>query len=361
MKGYSTKIVSIDDVKSGMIVAQDIFNNVGQMLIAEGSKLDENTLRKLKLYGIYDIPIKEFTDDLDTEELQFNPAKELVTDSKEFKVFKSSYNNRTISIKDEMLNISHGKHINISQLFSISSDLLTTVKYKSDLFSFLTNLQGFDNYTYTHCLNVSLICHTIGQWMGFNNDKLMHITVAGLLHDIGKTKIDKDILNKPGKLTEEEYEEIKKHTVYGFQIIEKQDIPYNIKMAVLMHHERYDGSGYPLNAKNAQINNFAKIVAIADVYDALTSNRPYRDKYSPFHVIRQFEQQYLAHLDTKLLMTFLQNIAYCYLGRWCVLSTGEEGKIVFINKQLPSRPIIQIDNSIMDLSQEQDIFVDRII
>lgn len=361
MENYKTEIVSIDNLKGGMIVAQDIFTDVGQLLIAANTELDEKNLRKLRFYGIYDIPIKEFIEDFEMENLQSNPVKKLVRDSKEFEIFESSYNDNTMSLKDEMLNISDGKHIDISQLFSISSDLLTTVKYRSNLFSFLTNLQGFDDYTYTHCLNVSLVCHTIGQWLGFNNEKLMHLSVAGLLHDIGKTKIDKSILDKPGKLTEEEFEEMKKHPIYGFQAIEKQDIPYNIKMAVLMHHERYDGSGYPLNAKNNQINDFAKIVAIADVYDALTSNRPYRNKFDPFQVIRQFEQEYFRLLDTKFLMTFLQNIAYCYLDSWCVLSTGEEGKIVFINKHMPSKPIVQVDGTIIDLSQEEDIFVGRII
>ncbi|WP_432662481.1 HD-GYP domain-containing protein [Wukongibacter baidiensis] len=361
MENFKTKIVTIDVVEAGMIAAQDIFTDVGQMLIAENTELDERSLRKLRLYGIHDIPVKEFIENFDMGDVSSNPTKELVKNSKEFKVFESSYSDHTVSLKDEMLNISDGKNVDVSQLFSVSEELLTTVKYKSNLFGFLSNLEVFDDYTYTHCLNVSLISHTLGQWLGFTEKQLMHLSVAGLLHDIGKTKIDKSILNKPGKLTEEEFEEMKKHPVYGFQSIEKQDIPYNIKMAVLMHHERYDGSGYPLNAKNNQINDFAKIVAIADVYDALTSNRPYRNKFDPFHVIRQFEQEYFRHLDTKLLMTFLQNIAYCYLDRWCVLSTGEEGKIIFINKHMPSRPIVQVDGTIIDLSQEEDIFVGKII
>lgn len=361
MEKYITKIVSLDNVKAGMISAQDIFTDVGQMLIAANTKLDEKHIRKLRLYGVHDVPIKQTSADSNVSSLSPAPIKQLVRDSKQFKSFESSYSDHSISLKDQMLDIGQGKNINVSQLFSISSDLLNTVKHKNDLFSFLTNLQCFDDYTYTHCLNVSLICHTFGQWLGYNNKELIDISVAGLLHDIGKTKINKSILNKPGKLTDAEYEEMKQHPIYGFQIIEKQNIPYDIKMAVLMHHERYDGTGYPLNAKNNQVNDFAKIVSIADVYDALTSDRPYRAKYSPFHVIHQFEQEYLSILDTKLLMTFLRNIAYCYLDSWCMLSTGEEAKIIFINKHSPSRPIVQVDNTIVDLSQDQSIFVEKII
>lgn len=361
MERYITKIVPVDSLQSNMLTAEDIFTNVGQMLITANTSLDEKHIKKLRLYGIHDIPIKHTIDDPNVTRFQYSPPKKLIKASEQFKVFESFYQDHNVSLKNQMLDISEGKHIDISGLFSISSDLLTTIKNKSDLFNFLTNLQNFDDYTYSHCLNVSLICYIIGQWLGFNNEKLIHLSVSGLLHDIGKNKIDKNILNKPGKLTDEEFEEMKQHTIYGFRIIEKQNIPYNIKMAVLMHHERYDGNGYPLGASNHQINDFAKIVAIADIYDALTSDRPYRHKYSPFHVIRQFEQEYLGHLDTRFLMLFLQNIAYCYLGSWCRLSTGEEGKIVFINKRLPSKPIIQVDNTILDLSQEVNIHIEEII
>lgn len=360
MDKYITKILSLDNVKPGMVAAQDIFTNVGQMLIAADTELDEKHLKKLRLYGISDIPIKEATESFSISS-QTLPIKQLIKDSKQFKSFRSSHNDHKTSIKEQMLDISDGKYINVSELFSISADLLSTVKHKSDLFSFLNNLQGFDDYTYSHCINVSLICHTIGQWLGYTKEELIHLSVAGLLHDIGKTKIRKSILNKPGKLTKEEYAEMKNHPLYGFQIIEKQNIPYNVKMAVLMHHERFDGKGYPLSAKNNQINDYAKIVAIADVYDALTSDRPYRNKYAPFHVIHQFEKDYLSHLDTKFLMIFLRNISYCYLGSWCVLSTGEEGKIIFINKHAPSKPIVQVDSSVIDLSKERNIFIERIL
>lgn len=361
MEEYKTKLISIDHVTPGMITAQDIFTDVGQMLIGAHTELDEKHLRKLRLYQVHDVPIKEILPEINIQNKPITPMRKSKENVERLKLFESSYSENRVSLKDQMLDISEGKHIDVTELFSISDDLLTTVKYKSNLFSFLNNLQCFDDYTYSHCINVSLISHTIGQWLGFSKDELMNISVAGLLHDIGKTKIDKSILNKPGALTDEEYDIMQKHAEYGFKIIEKQDIEYNIKMAVLMHHERYDGSGYPLQAKNDQINDYAKIVAIADVYDALTSDRPYRSKFTPFYVIHRFEQEYLSHLDTKFLMTFLQNIAYCYLDSWCLLSTGEEAKIVFINKHIPSKPIVQVDNVILDLSQEKSIHIERVL
>ncbi|SKC58981.1 HD-GYP domain-containing protein [Maledivibacter halophilus] len=360
MTKYKTKTVPIDEIEPGMIIAQDIFTDMGQMLISTDTKLDEKHLRKLKLYQIKDAVIKEVVEEDSSHKNNLN-IETSRKDRKKFQLFTSSYLEHNNSLKDQMMDISEGKEIDISELFSISSDLLDCVKHRSNLFNFLSSLQSFDDYTYSHCINVSLISYTIGQWLGFSKKELMNISVAGLLHDIGKTKIDRNILNKPGPLTNAEYEIVKKHSTYGFKIIEKQDISYNIKMAVLMHHERYDGSGYPLRAKNNEINNYAKIVAIADVYDALTSKRPYRDKFSPFYVIDKFEKEYLGKMDTRFLMKFLQNIAYCYLDNWCLLSTGEEAKIIFINKQMPSRPIVQIDNTILDLSQEIDIYIESVL
>lgn len=361
MGEYTTKIISIDHVNPGMITARDIFTDVGQMLIGANTELDGKHLRKLRLYQIHDVPIKEFMPKVNSPSEPIHPIRRSKENHERLKLFEASYMENNVSLKDQMLSISEGKRINVAELFCISDELLTTIKYKSNLFSFLNNLQGFDDYTYSHCINVSLISNTIGQWLGFGEKELMNISVAGLLHDIGKTQIDKSILNKPSKLTDEEEAIMKKHAEYGFKIIEKQDIDYNIKMAVLMHHERYDGSGYPLKAKNNQINDYAKIVAIADVYDALTSDRPYRSRFTPFYVIHRFEQEYLGHLDTKFLMTFLQNIAYCYLDSWCLLSTGEEAKIMFINKHDLSRPIVQVDNVILDLSHEKSIYIEKIL
>ncbi|SHJ59313.1 HD-GYP domain-containing protein [Paramaledivibacter caminithermalis] len=361
MSDYKTKIVAIDDVIPGMVTSQDVFTDMGQMLIGANTTLDEKHLKKLRLYQINNVPIREALIDLNSKKSNISTIYKTPEDIQQFKSFESSHGDYSLSLKQQMLDISDGMHIDVSQLFSISNDLLDIVKHKSKLFSFLNSLQNFDDYTYSHCINVSLICHTIGQWLCFSHKELMDICVAGMLHDIGKIKVDKDILTKPGPLTEAEYEIMQKHTVYGFKIVEKQDIPYNIKMAILMHHERYDGSGYPLKAKNDEINDYAKIVAIADVYDALTSDRPYRSKFTPFHVIHRFEKEYLGKLDTKFLMIFLRNIAYCYLDSWCLLSTGEEAKIVFINKHIPSKPIVQVDNVILDLSQEPDIYIQKIL
>ncbi len=356
-----TQTISSDDLMPGMVLAEDVFSSVGLRLFKQGTELDDKSIAKIRLYDIDYVLIYEDVN------IDYVKVKETEVESKsirkmqEFKAFKSSYTKNVNTLQDYITHIGEGKNVSITDLFSISQEIVSEVQTKSDILAFMHNLKLSDDYTYTHSVNVSLLCNIFGQWLGFDKEKLKNITVAGLIHDIGKVKIDPNILNKPGKLTPEEFEEIKKHPVYGYRMVQNQDIHRDIKLAVLMHHEKYDGTGYPTGAKSNQINEFAKIVAIADIYDAMTSNRSYRDRFCPFKVIQTFEQECYGKLDTEFLLIFLKNIAYNYLNCWVRLSSGEEGEIVFINQNNLSRPIVSIDNVLVDLSNEKDLTIEELI
>ncbi|NLK22315.1 MAG: HD-GYP domain-containing protein [Epulopiscium sp.] len=355
------QIISAADLKPGMILAEDVFSLTGLRLLVGGTELNEKNINKLRIYNIDYVFINEKVSigymRREPKEVDSRSIKK----AEAFNTFKSSYETNLDALHNHIMDIGEGKTINISELFTMSKDMIDILESKSDIFAFLHNLRSGDDYTYTHSVNVSLLCNIFGQWLGIYGEELKNLTVAGLIHDIGKTKIDTKILNKPGKLTPEEFEEIKKHTIYGFRMIESQDIHNDIKMAVLMHHEKYDGTGYPLGARENQINDFAKIVAIADIYDAMTSDRSYRERFCPFKVIETFEQEAYGKLDTKFLLSFLKNIAYNYLNCWVRLSTGEEGEIMFINSNNLSRPIVRVDNALVDLRDERDLFIDEII
>ena len=206
-----------------------------------------------------------------------------------------------------------------------------------------------------------MLCNIIGHWLHLTPKQIEEITLAGLLHDIGKLRIDKAILKKPSKLSDREFNEIKLHPVYGYDLIKHMNISENIKLGVLLHHEKMDGSGYPYGYKETNINDFAKIISIADIYDAMTSDRSYHKKYSPFTVISTFEHDSYGILDTKFLFVFLQNIAHNYLGTKIKLSNGQIGKVVFIHDNSPSRPIVQIGNTMLDLLLEPSIDIEEIL
>ena len=233
--------------------------------------------------------------------------------------------------------IVNDEDLNVDQLLDETLTLFGENSTTISMFDMLHNMRQIDDSTYAHSVNVALICRLIGKWKNFSEKDMDTLTLCGLLHDIGKSKIPNEIIGKPGKLTDSEYEEIKKHPVIGYNLVKNLDIDQRIKNAVLLHHERFDGKGYPLGLTGNEIDDFTSIVSIADVYDAMTANRCYRDGLCPFEVIAMFEKEGLTQFNPKYILTFLDHIANTYINNEVLLSDGSSGKIVLINKKL-TRP-----------------------
>ena len=222
-------------------------------------------------------------------------------------------------------------------------------------------MRDYDDSTYSHCVNVSLICHVFGKWIHLSKSENEILTLCGLFHDVGKLEIPQSIVMKPSKLTDDEYATIKTHTVIGYEMLKNKNIDQRIKYSALMHHERLDGSGYPQKLKNNDINNFAKIVAIADVYDALTSKRVYREPLCPFEVLSIFEKEGDTKYDPQYLVIFLEQMFQTYVTNTVRLNNGCEGKIIMLNKHDLSSPVIQIENDFIDLSKDKSLYIQAII
>lgn len=369
MSVYSLqKKIPVEDVQVGMKLSKDIFTSSGLLLLKKGMILDHTSILKLKKYNFQFIYIEEncliYETHTGTSMIKDTvgtlPQKTPIKDEL-FRHFHATYAENVFLIENIMKEIGQGNPLDLDYLFSLCNDMIEILECKKDLFILLHNLRKVDDYTYSHCVNVSLICNIFGRWLQLSQEELKNLTVAGLLHDIGKTQIELSILNKPSKLTTEEFEEIKKHTLYGYDLVKDQPIPEEIKMAILMHHEKFDGTGYPMALKDEEIHEFAKIVSIGDIYDAMTSTRSYRTHFSPFRVIQSFEQQSFGKLDTKYLLIFLQYIANYYVGDWVRLSSGAEGEIVFIHQNNLSRPIIRVNNKLIDLREQPNLWIEEVI
>ena len=192
---------------------------------------------------------------------------------------------------------------------------------------------------------------------------MKHLTYCGLLHDIGKSKIPADILTKPGKLTSKEIEEIRMHPVHGYKVLEKSTtINTEIAKGVLLHHEREDGSGYPFGLTGEKIPLFAKIIGIVDTFDAMTANRVYKNRATPFDVMDMFRSEYLTKCDPGIMMTFMRHISSYYIGQRVRLTNGEIAEIVYINPIIVSKPILKTNHEKMiDLSIEQNIKIEEML
>lgn len=355
--------IPIDKLKVGMVLAEDVLNNSGLMLIPKNTVISQKHLFRLNLYQILSVVIKEISPD--QENLSIKQEKETIKVStnfhQSFEKFSETYYIQEKRLQKQINKISSGQPINMHELLAISKTLINSLKTHSDLFNYLYHLRSDDQYTYTHCLNVSMLCNILGHWLHMPETQINNLTIAGLLHDIGKIKIDNSILNKSDKLTIEEIGIIKQHTLLGYQMIKNQNIHKDIKYGILMHHEKLDGSGYPNGLKDEDIHDFAKIIAISDIYDAMTSDRSYHKKFSPFKVISIFEKESYGLLEPDYLFVFLENIAHNYLGKSVRLSTEEIAKIVFIHRTSPSRPIVQVNNGMINLLQEPSITIDEIL
>ena len=282
--------------------------------------------------------------------------------SPEFQRFKTDYTKKVSFMKENINNfIANDEDLNVDQLLDETLTLFGENSTTISMFDMLHNMRQIDDSTYAHSVNVALICRLIGKWKNFSEKDMDTLTLCGLLHDIGKSKIPNEIIGKPGKLTDSEYEEIKKHPVIGYNMVKNLNIDQRVKNAVLLHHERFDGKGYPLGLTGSEIDDFTSIVSIADVYDAMTANRCYRDGLCPFEVIAIFEKEGLTQFNPKYILTFLDHIANTYINNEVLLSDGSSGKIVLINKKL-TRPTIQLDNgNFVNLESRLDLYVQAII
>ncbi len=343
-----------------MILSTDVYNLDGHLLASKGSILTDYVIAKLEYCGIRHVKVKD-EEQQQQVEIQPSEATRRIQESPEFQAFQAQYD-LGVRLFEESLNdiVEKNVEMDVDQMYSDMQHLISSAS-GSNLLDMMLYLRQYDDSTFTHAVNVALICNILAGWLGFTEEEVKTATMCGLLHDIGKLRIPSNIIKKPGKLTEEEYEIIKQHPMEGFQILRSKGMERSICHAALMHHEKCDGSGYPLGLIETQIDPYAKLVAVADIYDAMTANRVYRSGLSPFEVIQIFEDEGIFRYDARYIMTFLQRVADTYLNERVRLSDGREGKIVFINRQQMARPTVLCGNDWVDLTVEKELKIEQML
>lgn len=346
------KTLLIDDIQPGMILAEDIYSENYILLIAKHTVIDRYTIVRLKEIGIVFVSVEE--DDTKVKKV------ESVYDE-ERRNFIQTYENSLLTVR-EFMNQVRNQNFEVDKIKATSEDLMKVVLKNYSVIGRLYLVKDKDDYTYTHCVNVAILSAMIGEWLGLPQADIVDLACAGLLHDMGKTKIDDSILNKPGKLTDEEYEIMQGHALEGFSLLcEIPDLRGGVVLAALGHHERYDGRGYPLGLRGKEAHLFARIVAVADIYDAMTSNRIYRKKVSPFTVAKQIADDRFGVLDPEISQIFLQNVRSLYVGNRVVLSNGVIGDVIFVDPDHLDRPVIYHDQGVIDLQKTKEIDITDVI
>jgi len=344
----------------GMITGENIYTASGQLILPENLKLTDKMIIRLEFYSINEIPIM---DEVTEEAVVPAPLyREKIVNSPEFKRFRQTFFENVEYFQNSInMVINRIAPIDTYSLLTHTANIFSSDLTTIGVFDMLHNMREYDDVTYHHAMSVGIMCNIFGKWLGYSKEDIDNLTLAGLLHDTGKILIPDSIIKKPERLSITEYEIVKTHPFQGYNLLKSEDIDERIKNAALMHHERCDGSGYPSRLVSNEIDDFAKIVAIADVYDAMTSSRSYRTALCPFDVVHIFETEGLRKYEPKFLLPFLSRIANTYMNNDVLLNNGETGTIVMINKLFLSKPVIKTATGFIDLSAEPELYIAKII
>lgn len=337
--------LKVSSLKPGVKLGKDIYSYDTQLLLPSGTTISQEHLDNFALRNITEVYIAESNPRLKSE-----------------KKFEDVYSDSLDVVKAFMLEAKLGKPLDAEEIEATVDLLLEQVFDANDLFRQMRLMKGKDDYLFTHSVNVSLLCILIGRWLKCDKEIIKELGLSGLLHDIGKIYISNEILNKPDKLTESEFSEIRKHTLLGYNyLIENEWVNDNISSAALMHHERADGSGYPMGTKGFSKKLSVSVVAVADVYDAVTSNRAYSTKQSPYTAAEILWQESFGKLDPKIAKVFYDKITNFYVGNEVLLSNNEKGVVIYVDPSQPTRPIIMVGETFYNLATDRSISILEII
>lgn len=360
------KRLRADELVPGMVTAEDLYNFNSQLIFPKGFILTERAISRLAFYAITAVRVEDdivhLPDIVTTDIAKTASHSETVLNSQEFKEFKKQFDTEVDNFKERInMIISQNAPIEVETLLDGAFSLVETGKKSFGIFDLLLNMRTSDDETYAHCMNVSLICNVAASWLDMSEEEIRMATLCGLFHDVGKLKIPDIILRKKGILTANERKIVQTHALEGYNMLKDMNLDIHVKNAALMHHERCDGSGYPFGTTAENIDPYAKLVAVADVYDAMTSARSYRKALSPFKAIATMEEEGLQKFDAKFVLTFLRNVVNTYINNRVLLSNGQEGEIIFVHKDSLSRPTIKCNDTYIDLSAQKTLEVVDII
>lgn len=354
------QLMAVDELREGMVLAQDVVSDAFVNIVTESTVVNAEIIEKLEKLNIEFVYVHS---EMANGEANNSSEEEPIFDQPDGeKALNYNFNKTVDKIKNIFNDLKFGVADIKSEMDGAMDPLLDGILVNNNILSSLRCMKYDDDYTLKHSVNVGLIAAMIGKWYGLNDKQVSDLSLAGTLHDIGKSKVPRYIINKPGELTEQEFSIAQQHAVYGYEILkESREFTEEICEAVLYHHERFNGSGYPQGLKGEKIPLYARIIALADVFDALTSDKVYQGKLSTFLAADIIKNMSFEELDPEITNMFLKKIAEFYVGNKVLLSTGEEGEVVYLNKFSLTKPLIKVGEKFVDLSMETEIKIKEVL
>jgi HD-GYP domain-containing protein (c-di-GMP phosphodiesterase class II) len=323
------RLINIENVTDDMTLAKPIFYKDGsKVLLNIGCCNLQKYKDKLIDMGVHYL----YINDNKTNEIEVVDAISEQTRLKSRKI-----------VHDVITSITTKRKFNVVKVKETVETMVEDILKSKSILIGLTDIRTNDDYTFSHSVNVAVLSLVLGKVLHYEKDKLVKLGVGALLHDMGKSMIPPEILNKPGKFTDEEFRIMQEHSQLGFDSIKDSwELSPLSKTIVLCHHEKIDGTGYPRRIKGEDIHEFARIVAICDVFDALTADRCYRKKWPVYQAIEFLMAHVETQFDKNLVEKFLKHVATYPNGSSVVLSDGRKGVISAQNEGVPTRPFVKI-------------------
>lgn len=309
------KYFRVSALQPGMVTASCLYDSEGRLMLAANRTLTGRLIRRLgrlNFHGIY------------------------VLDARGDKGYKPLLDDR---IRAEAIRTL--KSLDVDQIMYVANAITNQVVCHADRLYDMQAVCSYDSLTYMHCVNTAVLSVMMGVAMGLDNGSLMELGQGALMHDIGKIRVNPGIIKGNHRLSDEEFAEVRMHPAYGYGLLEKnENVPEAVKLTVLQHHEREDGRGYPYGHKSDEIHMYAKIVHVADVYDALVSARSYKKRMNPADVIEILMAGCGTDFNKSCVEALKQTVALYPVGTRVVLSDGSEAYVKENRKGYPTRPLL---------------------
>ncbi len=331
-----------DELVPGMKLGKNVYNEFGNVLLPEKVELTTRLIDLLMSWEIEYVIVED------------EPDAKIRTRGTRQRFLIQKYEDNVDEIVKLMEGIKGSKNLDFNVINEVTQEVMEFASNMESI-KLINEMKSKDKYTYQHSLNVSVYAYLISKWLDYDPEKAKQISMASILHDVGKMKVPERILKKPGKLTEDEWKEVKRHPEYGYDLIcNSNGFDKEIALAVLQHHERNDGSGYPFGLFRDNISESAKIIAVADTFDAITSDRVYDRRRTPFAAVEEIRNDAFRNLDPNIALMFYNKILNFFIGSKIMLSNGEIGDILLFNKENFNRPLVKLGSKVVDLAKERD-------
>ncbi|MBP3609134.1 MAG: HD domain-containing protein [Lachnospiraceae bacterium] len=368
------------DLKEGMVVKADVFTRNGVIIVPARTVINQEVLELLARHSIREVfvevdapkPAEPVVKPEPVKPIEAAPVPVVVPNfleerekAQRMEVFTATFHVAEETLSQSLRELAYqDKDVNIDQLLNMVNSVVAKADNDVNLCDMLFKMKQSAESLYAHAINVSLYAQLLARWIGLSAEEIELVGIAGLLHDIGLLKCQQEEEGIPIYFHDEHDNEVRiweRHVVYGYNMIKDKPLDIRVKQAVLTHHERMDGRGFPHQMDYRNINTISKVLAIADTYDTLTLIEPDYEPLSPFEALRQLNYEYYLKLDADMIMTFVDRMAQNFIRYEVILSNGQRGRIVMINKHDQARPLVQVGDEFIDLSKQTDITIIKLL